>query len=162
MGMLSNRFTFNSDNGQFHSSGMSASDSVTGGASAQSFEQRRQVDKNRQVVAAYRDAGVLRTYREEAYAPDDNRKKHYGADVQRDLDEQKTLRYKRSSRLDVDEQSSSKIRQIHSSRIDVVKPTRQGFNAGQPTDAATSQQTLPERFKPSFSEPSSRKYNPYQ
>ena len=164
MSFLGSRFASNSSAGQFHSSGMTDGDSVTGSGSAQSFEQRQQVEKNRQNIAAYKEASVVRQYRNDAYSPDgtQKKKKHYGTDVQEGLDEQKALRYKRSSRLDVDERSSSRIRQIHSSRIDVVKSTRQGFNAGQSTDEASPRPTMPERFKPTFSEPTSRKYNPYQ
>ena len=162
MGFLSSRFNFNSSGGQFHSSGMTKGDSVTGSGSVQSFEQRQQVNKNRQVVGAYKDASVLRTYRDDAYSPDRD-EVHYGPDVQKDLDEQKALRDKRSSKINLDEQSTSKIKQLHSSRIDVVKTTRQGFNAGQ--SAPEQPRRMPSRFgieKPTFGEPKSRGYNPYQ
>lgn len=162
MGFLSSRFNFNSSGGQFHSSGMTKGDSVTGSGSAQSFEQRQQIEKNRQVIGAYKDASITRTYRDTAYSPDRD-EIHYGPDVQQHIDEQKKLRDKRSSKINMDEQPTSRIRQLHSSRIDIVKNTRQGFNAGQ--SSPESPHRAPARFgieKPTFGEPKSRGYNPYQ
>ena len=161
MGFQSSRFKFNSSRGQFHSSGMTDGESVTGSASIQSFEQRQQIEKNRQTIASYRDAAVTRMYRNDVYSPDSAQKKNYGTDVQEDLDKQKALHRKRSSRVEVDEQSSSKIRQLHSSRIDVVKSSRQGFNAKQSTHEPTHKKPRYTIGKPSFREPGSRGYNPY-
>ena len=153
MAFLSSRFTFSSSRGQFHSSGMANGDSVTGAGSTQSFEQRQQVEKNRQTIAAYRDAAVANVYRKEALAPEtDDAKKN---------DTKK--HYHRTSRIDMDEQSTSRIRYNRTSRIDIVKPSRQAFNSGQPAsseDAASK----PPRYtieRPSFKEPDSRGYNPY-
>jgi hypothetical protein len=73
MGFLSKRFSFHSQSGQFHSSGMTDGDSVTGGTSAQSFEQRKSIENNRQSVGKYSDSMVSTDYRKDAINSDDYR-----------------------------------------------------------------------------------------
>ncbi|QHU91538.1 hypothetical protein GWK75_03800 [Candidatus Saccharibacteria bacterium oral taxon 955] len=126
MGFSSSRFTYNSVNGQFHSSGMTKGDSVTGSERVQSFEQRRQIDKNRKVIGAYKDAAITRTYRNNALSPNRGRLP-YGLDSDSDEEDKKKLRRRRTSMISTDDQLS---RQRFTSRIDVAKSTRQGFNSG--------------------------------
>ncbi len=148
MGFLNSRFTFNSGTGgQFHSSGVVNGESVTGSTSAQSFEQRTQINSNRQTISAYRDAGVLVNYRKEAHESGS-------------YDPTGHAKHKKN-RHSADESQNSNRAFARSSRIDIVKPSRQGFNASNVAERPNAASTMPERFKPTFSEPSSRKYNPY-
>ena len=147
MGFSSSRFTYNSVNGQFHSSGMTKGDSVTGSERVQSFEQRRQIDKNRKVIGAYKDAAITRTYRNNALSPNRGRLP-YGLDSDSDEEDKKKLRRRRTSMISTDDQLS---RQRFTSRIDIAKSTRQGFNSGHSVPEETH--SKPIRFgieKPKF------------
>lgn len=62
MGLFS-RFMPNQDGSKLHSSGIVGNDASIGVTSKQSFEQRQAIEKNRQLVGGYRDAGVLHNYR---------------------------------------------------------------------------------------------------
>ena len=60
MGLFSR---FNQQGSTFHSSGIVGDDSTMGATNAQSFEQRRQIEHNRQNINGYKHAGVLHSYR---------------------------------------------------------------------------------------------------
>lgn len=145
MGLWS-RFSSNSNKQLFHSSGvLGDNDAETlGTTSAETFEQRQQVNRNRQLVGSYRDAGVLHNYRKEAHdtkqKDDDRRKRHH---------------------YTTNEPSSSRIQRVPSSRIDIVKSSRK--TPGGPTaNGRPGQGITPPVSRPSFQEPSSRRFNPYQ
>ena len=63
MGLFSR---FNQQGSTFHSSGIVGDDSTMGATNAQSFEQRRQIEHNRQRINGYKHAGVLHNYRNNA------------------------------------------------------------------------------------------------
>lgn len=154
MGLFRSRFNKNSARQLFHSSGVVGdTDGTTiGSTSSESFEQRQKIEGNRRLVGGYRDAGVLHTYRQEAHDQlssqrpdsDDNHKKHH-----------------RHNSM-VTDQPSSRIRNVPSSRIDIMKPSsriardigiaKPGMGPSKPTTSV----------KRTFIEPVTRKYNPYQ
>ena len=143
MGLWS-RFNSNSNKQLFHSSGiLGDNDAETLGAtSAETFEQRQQVNRNRQLVGSYRDAGVLHNYRKEAHdakQKEDDRHKHHHYTTN---------------------EPSSRIRQVPSSRIDIVKSSRK--TPGPSANTRPSQGITPPVSRPSFQEPTSRRFNPYQ
>ena len=159
MGFSSSRFTYNSVNGQFHSSGMTKGDSVTGSERVQSFEQRRQIDKNRKVIGAYKDSAITRTYRNNALSPNRGRLP-YGLDSDSDEEDKKKLRRRRTSMISTDDQLS---RQRFTSRIDIAKSTRQGFNSGHSVPEETH--SKPIRFgieKPKFGGTQSRNHSSHR
>jgi hypothetical protein len=156
MGLFRSRFNNNSARQLFHSSGVvgDGSGDTIGSTSAESFEQRKKVETSRRLVDGYRNAGIVHNYRKEAYdslasqSTDDNNKQD---DAQR-----------RRTSLVVD-RSTSRVRNVASSRIDIMKPssTRVMRDSGVvkpgmgPARPATS-------VKRTFIEPVTRKYNPYQ
>ena len=147
MGMgLFSRFNTNSSRQLFHSSGVvgDADGQTLGTTSAESFEQRQQVEHSRRFVGGYRDAGVLHNYRKEAHD-----------DITSQKDDAKDKKPHHEDRL------TSRVRNVPSSRIDIVKSsritkasdTRSSTPAGKPNSIIS---------RPSFQEPSARRYNPYQ
>lgn len=155
MAFLSSRFGFNSTRGQFHSSGLTTGNGVTAGAtSSQSFEQRKQIEHNRRTITSYRDATIINAYRKDAYASDKSKSEE---------DKRKKRHTHRTSRVDIDEQPSSRVCYVQSSRIDVVKTSRRAFNAGQSPAPQTADHAPRYQIeRPSFREPQSRGYDKYQ
>ena len=133
MGFLRSAFTSGPKKDLFHSSGIvGGSDAETLGAtSAESFEQRRKLEGNRQLVGGYSDAGVLHNYRKDAR----------GQQLQSQTDQARST----------PEPGSVRARGTYQNRIDIVKPIRQVGGIGQ---------NVPSR--PTFREPPTRGYNPYQ
>lgn len=154
MGFFRSRFNNNSARQLFHSSGVVGdSDGKTiGSTSSESFEQRKKIEGNRRLVGGYRDAGIVHTYRQEAHDTisgksadsDDKNKKHH---------------HRNSMVVD---RPSSRVRDVPSSRIDIMKPSsriardtgiaKPGTGPVKPTASA----------KRTFMEPVTRRYNPYQ
>lgn len=149
-------------------------------------------DSNR-IVGDYSDAPINHKYRYNEYAPDSpdrvarNGDDSYSDEMalrkqrssQVDVDATKirdkgheqhgahTSRTRRDehrkSRIMDDDRPTSRIHNRKTSRIDVVVPTRQGFNAGQmPKESAQPQPNVIVRPSYNFRDPNSRGYNPYQ
>ncbi len=144
---LFRRFQSARPGSHLHSSGMVGDSSKIGATSAESFAQRQQISKNRQFVGAYQDAGVLHNYQKSAQESivasksqnvddtDDthHHKKHHRSQV-----------IPRTSRID--NRPTSRIENPRTSRVDTP-------NRSQPVPI--------ERPRASFSEPTSRRYNPF-
>lgn len=147
MSLLS-RFSFTRTEDHLHSSGMVGNSSTIGATSAESFQQRQQVDQGRQFIRQYRDAGVLYTYKRAALQ-DTNLARPVTADEKDDHKRhKKKLRSQsipRSSRIE--HVATSRIDHPQTSRIDV--PER------------TSMPTAGDRPVTNFKEPAGRRYNPY-
>ena len=145
MGLFS-RFTTNSSRQLFHSSGVvgDTDGQTLGATSSESFEQRQQVERSRRLVGGYRDAGVLHNYRKEAHD-----------DLASQNDDTKNKKHHR------EERSTSQVRNIPSSRIDVVKSSRITRASDMGSALPTGSRPSP-ISRPSFQEPSGRRYNPYQ
>ena len=149
MKFLRPRFTNGSTRHLFHSSGVVAgADAETLGAtSAESFEQRQQLEHNRQLVAGYRSAGVMHNYQQEAQ----------GQRAQQQADDEHR-KYKKPARYAAG-QRSPRLQGASPNRIDIVKPSRQPGNVGGASGPTTGP-IVPNR--PSFKEPANRRYNPYK
>jgi len=120
-----------------------------GSTSAQSFQQRKAIEQNRQHVGSYRDAGVLRAYRQNAQrAVADTVSDQQKADEVTAASAQDP-RHARSRTIP----RTSRIEHRATSRIDIVKaPGRRDLPV---TSVARPAQT------PGFREPQGRPYNPY-
>ena len=139
MGFLRSRFTKATDKQLFHTSGVVGGvDAETLGAtSAESFEQRQQLEHNRQLVRGYKSAGVMHNYRKEAQ-------------TQRP---QQPVGAREAPGGYTDGQRAPRTT---SNRIDVIKSSRQFGNVSRPGTG----QSVPSR--PSFREPPTRGFNPYK
>lgn len=109
--MRFNRFVNPLKSGKIHSSGVAhaANPETFGATSAESFEQRRQIDKNRQIIKPFSDSAVTRDYREQH--------KFQVIDAPKQTETEAT------------EAQYGQNRQITGSRSEPTKPTRQSFNA---------------------------------
>lgn len=98
-------------NGKIHSSGIAhaANPEAFGATSPESFEQRRQIDKNRRVIKPFSDSAVTRDYREQH--------KFHKIDSLEQIEPTAA------------ETSYGQNRQITGSRTKPTKPSRQSFNA---------------------------------
>lgn len=154
MGFFRSRFNNNSARQLFHSSGVvSDTDGKTiGSTSSESFEQRQKVEGNRRLVGGYRDAGITHTYRQEAHDTISGRSA--------DSDDKNKKHHHRNSM--VTDRASSRVRDVSSSRIDIMKPSsRIARDTGiAKPGMGPSKPVAP--VKRTFMEPVTRKYNPYQ
>ena len=138
-------FLGSDDSSHFHSNTMADTDAQEslGTTRHSTFSERQAINKSRQHIRSYRDAGILHTYRTEAH------------------DKKVSAQKQSTEQVVPDDQYSErplpKQATTHSSRIDIVRPTRQGFNATKPPAAPAK---LPYQ-RQSFIEPTSRKYNPF-
>ena len=141
---LFKRFAAGRPGVHLHSSGLVGDESTIGTASPQSFSQRQSIEKSRQYVSGYRDAGVIHTYQKDARSDqlstdaggaDDkhHHKKHKGSQVT-----------PRTSRIE--HRATARIEAPHTSRVDTSS------RSGAPRIA---------RARSSFAEPQARRYNPY-
>lgn len=139
MGLFS-RFTFNQQGSTLHSSGITGNDSNIGAASTQSFEQRQQTERSRQLVGSYRDAGVLHNYRKSA---------------QEELtSSRQPSEPANSGNGHQQNRATSRIDNRPTSRMDVVTSSRSSAVAARPSAAAVQP-------RPAFREPQARRYDPY-
>ena len=97
--------------GKIHSSGVAhaANPETFGATSPESFEQRREIDKNRKVIKPFSDSAVTRDYREQH--------KFHKIDSLEQIEPTAT------------ETSYGQNRQITGSRTKPTKPSRQSFNS---------------------------------
>lgn len=97
--------------GKIHSSGVAnaTNPDVFGAASPESFDQRRQTDKNRQTIKPFTESTITRDYREQH--------KFQVIDAPKQPEVKAT------------EARYGQNRQITGSRSELTKPTRQSFNA---------------------------------
>ena len=139
-------FLGSDDSSHFHSNTMADTSSAQesfGTTRNLTFNERQAINKNRQHIRSYRDAGILHTYRSEAHD------KKVSAQEQ---SVEQTVSNDQYSERPLPKQVTPQ-----SSRIDIVRPARQGFNATKPPAAPAK---LPYQ-RQSFIEPTSRKYNPF-
>ena len=130
-----NKFSGNDANKPFHSHTFAdaASGSSMGSTNTQSFGQRRQMDKNRQVVRRYSESTVASSG------------EHLRDELYRRMDEGPSQKHSKHK----------------------YRPTRQGFNAGESVGTggvsgiSASGRAPVQVPKRSFSEPPTRKYNPF-
>ncbi len=154
MGLFS-RFTFNQQGSTFHSSGIAGDDITANAASTQSFEQRKAIERRRQHVGNYREAGVLHTYRQTA-----QRTVVDAATDEKDTDEATPAVYDQRHARSRTTPRTSRIEHRATSRVDIVKASgRRDLSAA--SDTQPSQATTPRYNYGNFREPQPRKYNPY-
>jgi hypothetical protein len=131
--MSINKFSNNTPDKPFHSHTFAeaASGSSMGSTSAQSFSQRHQINQNRQVVRRYSDSSVASA----------------GEHLKEEL----------IKRIESPPDTKHNRHKHH--------PTRQGFNAGETAGAGGTAGKLSARPmqipKRNFSEPPTRRYNPF-
>ena len=155
--------TNKADKEVFHSSGMVAGDDAKtiGTTSTETFEKRRAIDRNRQVVGKYRDAGVVHTYKMEH--------KHIARSTVTSVEsasknstEPESRHTKTPQRIDV--VRARHHRKLHATTPKASEPTAQApaYSRRQISDIRRPGAAKKPVVKPSFTEPASRKYNPYQ
>lgn len=151
MGLFS-RFSFNQKGDTFHSSGIAGGDEGgMGAASAQSFEQRQQIEKNRQHIGAYQDANVLHAYRQSAQS--ELSASHQSDNDAALTDEEKHKKHHKRSQIIP---RTSRIENRQTSRI--VNPSTSRIDTNARPGAPVPQRPSVVRF----TEPQSRRYNPYK
>lgn len=112
-----------------------------GAVSTESFTKRQEIAKNRQNISAYKDAQVVGGYRKEVF---ENKASTQAPVSDTPFDDGRPHPRRAAER---------------SSRIDIVRPTRQGYNARPGTVAAPVRPAPGTSMR--FQEPPSRGHNPY-
>ena len=153
--------TNKADKEVFHSSGMVAGDDAKtiGTTSTETFEKRRAIDRNRRVVGKYRDAGVVHAYKMEHKHVSRTANASVTSLSQSSAD---PLHAKAPQRIDV-------VRARHHRKPRAVTPKDSestaltpAYSRRQISDIRRPDTAKKPVVKPSFIEPASRKYNPYQ
>ncbi|HSX00376.1 MAG TPA: hypothetical protein VLH38_05045 [Patescibacteria group bacterium] len=154
MGFFRSRFNNNSARKLFHSSGVigDTDGKTIGSTSSESFEQRQKIEGNRRLVGGYRDAGIMHTYRQEAQSTTIGQ--------QPDSDDKNKKHHHRNSM--VTDRPSSRVRDVPSSRIDIMKPSSRVIRDTGVAKLGTESTKPAASVKRTYMEPVTRKYNPYQ
>lgn len=142
MGNLFARFQSPRPSSNLHSSGIVGDDTKIGATSSESFAERQQINKNRQFVGAYQDAGVLHNYRKDAHevaGKDDANDKHHRK-------HHRSQEIPRTARIDT--RPTSRVDAPRTPRADVPVAPR-------------SKPPAVQRPQAGFAEPTGRRYNPY-
>lgn len=145
----------------FHSSGIVAGEvaKTLGSTSKETFEQRKQIERNRRVVNKYRNAGVVHAYGHEARVHREHRKHHSASTNNYNVEA--GAAHSRERRIDV---VNPRVKARNDSKAEDSKRPQQRTRSpriisdvSRPSAVATKPQITPK-----FHEPASRRYDPYQ
>ncbi len=153
MAFKGSRFTFNSKAKQFHSSGLVKGDNVTGSSTTSSFKERQKIEQQRQFIGNYMLAGVIHEYKNIAHR---NRKKKSNNRRKYIDDIIKAIKNNHNIPDGRGRANSSQSEEMGRQKATYAK-RRDSDGDGNESSENTS---IAKKIK--FTEPESRKYDPYK